>query len=249
MTTLTQKIEDLKKSQNSLIEKLRNDRSDKKIMEQYKNLDAQIKELKKEENLQTLKKKIDDFNEANDEVKKVIPLIMEYKDTILKVGGGHTKKFDNFLKSIESNFSIYAVKRSTFSEEIEIILQHKNKVNFKIYFENGEYKIYDSKNIDFETVIEARLSSLTVSRNSSGSISRFILNRLRYMFSRALAMVSSENETSLSTASSVGYSSSPRTISGLLQKNRQSWQQVFSALCLLFCCFLNHLVSVLFSPL
>ena len=156
MTTLTQKIEDLKKSQISLIEKLRNDRSDKKIMEQYKNLDAQIKELKKEENLQNLKKKIDDFNEANDEVKKVIPLIMEYKDTILKVGGGHTKKFDNFLKSIESNFSIYAVKRTTFSEEIEIILQHKNRVNFKIYFENGEYKIYESKNIDFETVIEAR---------------------------------------------------------------------------------------------
>ena len=156
MNTLTQKIEDLKKSQNSLIEKLRNDRSDKKIMEQYKNLDAQIKDLKKEENLQNLKKKIDEFNEANDEVKKVIPLIMEYKDAILKVGGGHTKKFDNFLKSIESNFSIYAVKRTTFSDEIEIILQHKNRVNFKIYFENGEYKIYESKNIDFETVIEAR---------------------------------------------------------------------------------------------
>ena len=156
MNTLTQKIEDLKKSQNSLIDKLRADRSDKKIMEQYRDLDAQIKELKKEENLQNLKKKIDDFNEANDEVKKVIPLIMEYKDTILKVGGGHTKKFDNFLKSIESNFSIYAVKRYTFSDEIEIILQHKNRVNFKIYFENGEYKIYESKNIDFETVIEAR---------------------------------------------------------------------------------------------
>ena len=72
MTTLTQKIEDLKKSQNSLIEKLRNDRSDKKLMDEYRSLDAQIKELKKEENLQTLKKKIDDFNEANDEVKKVI---------------------------------------------------------------------------------------------------------------------------------------------------------------------------------
>ena len=156
MTTLTQKIEALKEAQNSLIEKLRNDRSDKKIMEQYRDLDAQIKELKKEENLQNLKKKIYDFNEANDEVKKVIPLIIEYKDTILKVGGGHTKKFDNFMKSIESNFSIYAVKRLSFSDEIEIILQHKNRVNFKIYFENGEYKIYESKNIDFETVIEAR---------------------------------------------------------------------------------------------
>ena len=156
MTTLTQKIEDLKKSQNSLIEKLRNDRSDKKIMEQYKNLDAQIKELKKEENLQSLKKKIDDFNEANDEVKKVIPLIMEYKDTILKVGGGHTKKFDNFLKSIESNFSIYAVKRLSFSDEIKINLRHKNGNDFKIDFENGKYNFYESKNIDFETVIEAR---------------------------------------------------------------------------------------------
>ena len=156
MTTLTQKIEDLKKSQNSLIEKLRNDRSDKKIMEQYKNLDAQIKELKKEENLQNLKKKIDDFNEANDEVKKVIPLIMEYKDAILKVGGGHTKKFDNFLKSIESNFSIYAVKRLSFSDEIQINLRHKNGNDFKIDFENGKYNFYESKNIDFETVIEAR---------------------------------------------------------------------------------------------
>jgi len=156
MNTLTQKIEDLKKSQNSLIEKLRNDRSDKKIMEQYKNLDAQIKELKKEENLQNLKKKINEFNEANDEVKKVIPLIMEYKDTILKVGGGHAKKFDNFLKSIESNFTIYAVKRYSFTDEIEIILQHKNRVNFKLYFENGNYNFYKSENIDFETVIEAR---------------------------------------------------------------------------------------------
>ena len=71
MNTLTQKIEDLKKSQNSLIDKLRADRSDKKIMEQYRDLDAQIKELKKEENLQNLKKKIDDFNEANDEVKNI----------------------------------------------------------------------------------------------------------------------------------------------------------------------------------
>ena len=156
MTTLTQKIEALKETQNSLIDKLRKDRSDKKLMEQYRDLDAQIKELKKEENLQNLKKKIDDFNEANDEVKKVIPLIMEYKDTILKVGGGHTKKFDNFLKSIESNFSIYAVKRLSFSDEIKINLRHKNGNDFKIDFENGKYNFYESKNIDFETVIEAR---------------------------------------------------------------------------------------------
>ena len=156
MNTLTQKIEDLKKSQNSLIGKLRADRSDKKIMEQYRDLDAQIKELKKEENLQNLKKKINEFNEANDEVKKVIPLIMEYKDTILKVGGGHTKKFDNFLKSIESNFSIYAVKRLSFSDEIKINLRHKNGNDFKIDFENGKYNFYESKNIDFEIVIEAR---------------------------------------------------------------------------------------------
>ena len=156
MTTLTQKIEDLKKSQNSLIEKLRADRSDKKIMEQYKNLDAQIKELKKEENLQNLKNEIDNFNEANEEVKKIVPILMEYKDNISKVGGGHTKKYENFLKSIESNFSIYAVKRYSFSDEIEIILQHKNRNDFKLYFENGNYKFYESENIDFNTVVEAR---------------------------------------------------------------------------------------------
>ena len=156
MTTLTQKIEDLKKSQNSLIEKLRADRSDKKIMEQYKNLDAQIKELKKEENLQNLKKKIDDFNEANNEVKKLIPILIEYKDTMIKVGGGHTKKYENFIKSIESNFSIYAVKRLSFSDEIEINLRHKNGNKFNLYFENGNYKFYDSENIDFNTVVEAR---------------------------------------------------------------------------------------------
>ena len=156
MTTLAQKIEALKEKQNSLINKFRSDRSDKKLMEQYRDLDAQIKELKKEENLQDLKNKIDNFNEANDEVKKIIPLIMEYKDTILKVGGGHTKKFENFLKSIESNFSIYAVKRYSFSDEIEIILQHKNRNDFKLYFENGNYKFYESENIDFDTVVEAR---------------------------------------------------------------------------------------------
>ena len=156
MTTLTQKIEDLKKSQTSLIEKLRADRSDKKIMEQYKNLDAQIKELQKEENLQNLKNKIDNFNEANEEAKKIVPILMEYKDNILKVGGGHTKKYENFLKSIESNFSIYAVKRYTFSDEIEIILQHKNRNDFKLYFENGNYKFHESENIDFNTVVEAR---------------------------------------------------------------------------------------------
>ena len=156
MTTLTQKIEDLKKSQTSLIEKLRADRSDKKIMEQYKNLDAQIKELQKEENLQNLKNKIDNFNEANEEVKKIVPILMEYKDNIVKVGGGHTKKFDNFLKSIQSNFSIYAVKRYSFSDEVEIILQHKNRNDFKLYFENGNYKFYESENIDFNTVVEAR---------------------------------------------------------------------------------------------
>ena len=157
MTTLTQKIEDLKKSQNSLIEKLRADRSDKKIMEQYKNLDAQIKELKKEENLQNLKNKIDNFNEANDEVKKVIHILMEYKDNILKVGGGHTKKYENFLKSIESNFSIYAVKRLSFSDEIQINLRHKNGNKFKLYFENGNYNFHESENINFTTVVKARI--------------------------------------------------------------------------------------------
>lgn len=156
METLTQQIEALKESKNSLIEKLRADRSDKKIMEQYKNLDAQIKELKKEENLQNLKNKIDNFNEANNEVKKIIPILTGYTDQILKVGGGHTKKFDNFLKSIDSNFSIYAVKRYSFSDEIDIILQHKNRNDFKLYFENGNYKFYESENIDFETVLEAR---------------------------------------------------------------------------------------------
>ena len=156
MTTLTQKIEDLTKSQNSLLDNYRSNRSDKKIMEQYKNLDAQIKELKKEKNLQDLKNKINNFNEANNEVKKIIPILTEYKDNILKVGGGHTKKYENFLKAIESNFSIYAVKRYSFSDEIEIILQHKNRNDFKLYFENGNYKFYESENIDFNTVLEAR---------------------------------------------------------------------------------------------
>ena len=156
MTTLTQKIEDLKEAQNSLIDNYRNDRSDKKIMEQYRNLDAQIKELQKEENLQNLKNKIDNFNEANEEVKKIIPILTEYKDNILKVGGGHTKKYENFLKSIESNFSIYAVKRLSFSDEIQINLRHKNGNNFRLFFENGNYNFYQSENIDFNTVVEAR---------------------------------------------------------------------------------------------
>ena len=156
MTTLTQKIEELEKTQKSLINDFRADRSDKTIMEQYKKLDAKIKELKKEENLQNLKNKIDNFNEANNEVKKLIPILIEYKDTMIKVGGGHTKKYENFLKSIESNFSIYAVKRYSFSDEIEIILQHKNRNDFKLYFENGNYKFYESENIDFNTVVEAR---------------------------------------------------------------------------------------------
>ena len=156
MITLTQKIEALKETQNSLINNFRKDRSDKKLMDEYRSLDAQIKELKKEKNLQDLKNKIDNFNEANKEVKKIIPILIEYKDSILKVGGGHTKKYENFIKSIESNFSIYAVKRYSFSDEIEIILQHKNRNDFKLYFENGNYKFYESENIDFNTVVEAR---------------------------------------------------------------------------------------------
>ena len=156
MNTTAQKIEELEKTQKSLITNFKSDRSDKKIMEQYRNLDAQIKELKKEENLQNLKKKIDNFNEANEEVKKIVPILIEYKDNILKVGGGHTKKYENFIKSIESNFSIYAVKRLSFSDEIQIILQHKNRNDFKLYFENGNYNFHESKNIDFETVVEAR---------------------------------------------------------------------------------------------
>lgn len=156
MNTTAQKIEELKKTQNSLIDNFRANRSDKKIMEQYKKIDDEIKELKKEENLQNLKNNINNFNEANNEVKKLIPILIEYKDTMIKVGGGHTKKYENFLKSIESNFSIYAVKRSSFSDEIQINLQHKNRNDFKLYFENGNYKFYESENIDFNTVVEAR---------------------------------------------------------------------------------------------
>ena len=157
MTTLTQKIEELEKTQKSLINDFRADRSDKTIMEQYKKLDATIKELKKEENLQNLKNKIDNFNEANNEVKKLIPILIEYKDTMIKVGGGHTKKYENFIKSIESNFSIYAVKRLSFSDKIQIILQHKNRNSFKLYFENGNYNFHESENINFTTVVKARI--------------------------------------------------------------------------------------------
>ena len=42
MTTLTQKIEELEKTQKSLIDNYRSDRSDKKIMEQYKKIDDEI---------------------------------------------------------------------------------------------------------------------------------------------------------------------------------------------------------------
>ena len=75
---------------------------------------------------------------------------------MLKVTGGHTKKYENFLKSIESNFSIYAVKRLSFSDEIQINLQHKNGNNFRLFFENGNYNFHESENIDFNTVVEAR---------------------------------------------------------------------------------------------
>ena len=156
MATLAQKIEDLTKSQNSLLDNYRSNRSDKKIMKQYRNLDAQIEELKKEKNLQDLKNKIENFNEANNEVKKLIPIITEYKDAMLKVPGGHTKKYENFLKSIESNFSIYAVKRLSFSDEIQINLRHKNGNKFRLFFENGNYNFHESENIDFNTVVEAR---------------------------------------------------------------------------------------------
>ena len=157
MTTLTQKIEELEKTQKSLINNFRADRSDKKIMEQYENLGAQVKELRKEENLQDLKNKINNFNEANNEVEKLIPILIEYKDTMIKVGGGHTKKYENFLKSIESNFSIYAVKRLSFSDEIQINLRHKNGNKFKLYFENGNYNFHESENINFTTVVKARI--------------------------------------------------------------------------------------------
>ena len=44
----------------------------------------------------------------------------------------------------------------SFSEETQIYLRHKNGNGFKLYFENGNYNFHESKNIDFETVIEAR---------------------------------------------------------------------------------------------
>ena len=47
MTTLTQKIEELEKTQKSLINNFRADRSDKKIMEQYKKNRRSNKRAKK----------------------------------------------------------------------------------------------------------------------------------------------------------------------------------------------------------
>ena len=120
----------------------------------YKDLEAQLKEAEKEENKANLTKGVNLFNESVDKVYQIFDKIKEFKGNILKADGNHTKKFSEFLKTIETDLNIYAVWNQ-YSQETEIKIRD-TKNTFYIYEKEGIYTMAEYKKLNIAEMINAR---------------------------------------------------------------------------------------------
>ena len=120
----------------------------------YKDLEAQLKEAEKEENKANLTKGVNLFNESVDKVYQIFDKIKEYKGNILKADGNHTKKFSEFLNTIETDLNIYAVWNQ-YSQETEIKIRD-TKNTFYIYEKEGIYTMAEYKKLNIAEMINAR---------------------------------------------------------------------------------------------
>ena len=120
----------------------------------YKNLESQLKEAEKEENKNNLTKEVNLFNASIDKLYQIFDKIKEFKGNILKADGSHTKKFSEFLKTIETDLNIYAVWNQ-YSQETEIKIRD-TKNTFYIYEKDGTYKIAEYKKLNISEMINAR---------------------------------------------------------------------------------------------
>ena len=120
----------------------------------FKTLEAQLKEAEKEENKNNLTKNVNLFNASVDKVFLIFDKIKEFKGNILKADGNHTKKFSEFLKTIETDLNIYATCRP-YSNETEIKIRDL-KNTFYIYEKEGIYTMVDIKKISISEMINAR---------------------------------------------------------------------------------------------
>ena len=120
----------------------------------YKSLESQLKKAEKEENKANLTKNVNSFNAAIDKAHKAFDKIKEFKGNILKADGCHTKKFSEFLKTIETDLSIYATCRP-YSNETEIKIRDL-KNTFYIYEKEGIYTMAEYKKVSISEMINAR---------------------------------------------------------------------------------------------
>ena len=120
----------------------------------YKDLEAQLKEAEKEENKNNLTKEVNLFNTSVDKVYQIFDNIKEFKGNILKADGHHTKKFSEFLQTIDTDLNIYATCRP-YSNETEIKIRDL-KNTFYIYEKEGIYTMADIKKISISEMINAR---------------------------------------------------------------------------------------------
>ena len=120
----------------------------------YKNLESKLNEAEKEENKANLTKGVNLFNESVDKVYQIFDKIKEFKGNILKADGHHTKKFSEFLKTIETDLNIYSVWNQ-YSQETEIKIRD-TKNTFYIYEKEGIYTMADIKKISISEMINAR---------------------------------------------------------------------------------------------
>ena len=120
----------------------------------YKDLEAQLKEAEKEENKTNLTKNVNLFNASVDKVYQIFDKMKDFKGNILKADGSHTKKFSEFLKTIETDLNIYATCRP-YSNETEIKIRDL-KNTFYIYEKEGIYTMAEYKKVSISEMINAR---------------------------------------------------------------------------------------------
>ena len=120
----------------------------------FENLEFQLKEAEKEENKTNLTKNVNLFNASVDKVYQIFDKIKEFKGNILKADGRQTKKFSEFLNTIETDLNIYAVL-NRYTEETEIKIRD-SKNTFYIYEKEGTYTMIEYKKLSISEIINAR---------------------------------------------------------------------------------------------
>lgn len=160
MTTKLNQLKEKESNINAQVKEWRErkitDATAKKHLEDLKQINKDLAEVKKEIAKEELKIKVANVNKTIDDLYDLLEQLKPFKSNHLLAQGGRTKKYKEFLEGVKTDLYFYE-SYNGYNNNIEIKVSDKYRNSFYINYKDGEYTLFrEYKKIDFQTVYKAR---------------------------------------------------------------------------------------------